>query len=171
MKKAITIIGLAALTGLAGTAMAQGRGPWHGGPGRRLAALDLTPAQRQQIDQLRDAAIKQSEPLRVQMGQKMDELRGLWRADPPDRGAIANKQSEIDGLRLRQRAIWTELHFQVHALLTPEQRAKWAELGGPGMGRGRGRGFRHGGPWGGGFGGGGFGAGGFGNPDCPLRTK
>lgn len=171
MKKAITIIGLATLTmaGLASEASAQGRGPWHGGPGRRLAALDLTTAQQQQIDQLRDAAIKQSAPLRAQMVHKRDELRHLWRADRPDRDTIAQKQTELDALRAQQRSIWTEFRYQVHALLTPEQRSKLAAWGGPGMGRGRG--FRNGDPQGGGFGGGGFGRGGLGNPDCPLRAK
>jgi Spy/CpxP family protein refolding chaperone len=168
MKKLITIIGLAALSigGIASEATAQGRGPWHGGQGRRLAALNLTTAQQQQIDQLRDAAIKQSEPLRAQMVQKRDELRTLWRADQLDRGAIAQKQVELDGLRAKQREIWTDFRSQVHAVLTPEQRSKWADWGGSGMGPGRGRGFRRGGPQGGGFG-----PGGFGNPDCPMRAQ
>ncbi|MBN2577314.1 MAG: Spy/CpxP family protein refolding chaperone [Deltaproteobacteria bacterium] len=168
MKKSIGTIALAVLTmiGLAGEAMAQGRGQWNGGPGRRFAALDLTAAQQHQIALLRAAAVKQSEPLRVQMGQKLDELRNLWRADQPDRSAIAQKQAELDTLRAKQRAIRTEFRYQVHAVLTPEQRSKWADFSGPGMGRGPGRGFKQGGPRGGGFWGGGFG-----NPDCPLRAR
>ena len=173
MKKTLTIIGVAALTmgGLAAEAMAQGRGPGYGGPGRRLAALDLTAQQQQQIGQLRDAALKQCEPLRAQLGQKLDELRNLWRAPQPDRRAIAHKQTEVDTLRAKQRDVWTDFRYQVHALLTPEQRSKWADWGGPGMGGGRGRGFWHRGPRGGGFGPGGFGPGGFGRPDCPLRAQ
>jgi Spy/CpxP family protein refolding chaperone len=166
MKNALGIIGIATLTmvGLSGEVMAQGRGPGAGGPGRRLAALDLTAQQRQQIDQLRDAARKQSEPLRAQMAQKRDELRNLWRVDQPDKSAIAQKQAELDAIRAQQRAIWTDFRYQVHGVLTPEQRSKWADWGGPGMGRGRGRGFMHGGPRG-------FGPGGFARPDCPMRAQ
>lgn len=168
MKKALGIIGIATLTlvGLSGEVLAQGRGPGAGGPGRRLAALDLTIQQRQQLDQLREAAAKQSEPLRAQMVQKRNELRKLWRVDQPDRGAIASKQAELDAIHAQQRAIWTDLRFQVHALLTPEQRTRWADFGGPGLGRGHGRGFKHGGPRGAGLGPGGFAA-----PDCPLRAQ
>ena len=166
MKNALGIIGIATLTmvGLSGEVMAQGRGPGAGGPGRRLAALELTAQQRQQIDQLRAAAAKQSEPLRAQMAQKRDELRNLWRVDQPDKSAIAQKQAELDAIRAQQRALWTDFRYQVHGVLTPEQRSKWADWGGPGMGRGRGRGFGHGGPHG-------FGPGGFARPDCPMRAQ
>lgn len=177
MKKAIPIIGILALTavGLTGTAAAQGRGPRGGGPGKGMAALGLTDPQRQQIDQLRDAAARQAEPLQAQAKQKHDELRGLWRADSLDKGAIAQKQAELDALHVKQREIWTDLRYRVHAVLTPEQRAKWASAG-PDMGRGFGRGFRHGGPDRGfGPGGGpgrGLGPGGCpGVADCPRWAK
>jgi Spy/CpxP family protein refolding chaperone len=171
MKNALGIIGIATLTmvGLSGEVMAQGRGPGPGGPGRRMAALDLTAQQRQQIDQLRVAAAKQSEPLRAQMARKRDELRNLWRVDQPDKSGIAQKQAELDAIRVQQRAIWTDLRYQVHGVLNPEQRSKWADWGGPGMGGGHGghgRGFGHGGPRGGGFG-----RGGFARPDCPMRAQ
>jgi Spy/CpxP family protein refolding chaperone len=168
MNNVLGIIGIAALTmvGLSGEVMAQGRGPGAGGPGRHLAALELTTQQRQQIDQLRDAAVKQSEPLRAQMAQKRDELRALWQVDRPDKSAIDQKQAELDVLHAQQRTIWTDFRFQVHAVLTPEQRSKWADWGGPGMGRGHGRGFKHGGPRGGGFG-----AGDLARPDCPMHAR
>ncbi len=168
MKNALGIIGIVTLTmaGLSGEAMAQGRGPGFGGHGKRMAALNLTPQQQQQIDQLRDAAAKQSEPLRVQMEQKRDVLRNLWRVDQPDRKAIEAKQAELDALRSQQQAIWTDFRFQVHAVLTPEQRIKWAEWQGPGMGRGHDRWFKRGGPRGAGFGPGGFSC-----PDCPMQAK
>src|SRR5512142_2948156 len=100
MNKAITIIGIATLSlvGLAGAAAAQGRGHHGGGPGGRLAALDLSPQQRQQIDQARDVAMKQAQPLRAQMLQKRDELRELWRANQLDKRAIAHKQAELDAI-------------------------------------------------------------------------
>lgn len=166
MKNALTIIGIATLTmvGLSSDVLAHGRGPGAGGPGRGLAALDLTAEQREQIHQLREAAIRQSEPLRAPMAQKQDELRLLWRADPLDRNAIAQKQAEIDTLHIQQRAIWMDFRFQVHGLLTPEQRSRWAGWDGPG--RGHGGGFMRGGPRGGGFG-----PGGFSHPDFPMHAR
>jgi len=163
MKKTLTIIiSIAAVTmiGLSSEAMAQRRGPRGGGSGRCLAALDLTAQQRGQIDQLRDAAIKQSAPLRAQMRQKRDELRNLWRASQPDRNAIAQTQAEVDAIRAQQREIWTDFRLQSHSVLTPEQRAKFAEQGCPGQ-RG-GRRFGHGHGYGHGRG---FGPGGYGGPD------
>lgn len=166
MKNALSIIGIATLTmvGLSSNVMAHGRGPGAEGPGRRMAALNLTAEQREQIHQLREAAIRQSEPLRAPMAQKQDELRALWRADQPDRNAIAQKQAEIDTLHIQQRTIWMDFRLQVHGLLTPEQRSQWGDWGGPG--RGHGRGFMHGGPRGGGFG-----PGGFSHPDCPMHDR
>jgi Spy/CpxP family protein refolding chaperone len=166
MNNALTIIGIATLTmvGLTSNAMAHGRGPGAEGPGRPMAGLNLTDQQRQQIDQLREAAVMQSAPLRAPMAQKRDELRALWRADQPDKSAIAQKEAELDTLRAQQRAIWIDFRIQVHGLLTPEQRSQWADRGGPGMGRGHG--FRHGGPRGGGFG-----PGGFSHPDCPMHAR
>jgi Spy/CpxP family protein refolding chaperone len=169
-----TIIGIAALAlaGLSADAFAQPGGPRGGGPGRGLAALGISPEQRQQIDQLRQAAWKQSEPLRAQMDAKQAELRQLWQTDRPDKAAIVSKQGELDALRAQQQSISVDFRLQVHALLTPEQRTKWAEQAGPGLGggfgRGHGRGFMHG-P---GFGRGqGPGPRGMGNPDCPLRAQ
>lgn len=168
MKNALGIIGIVTLTmaGLPGEVMAQGRGPGFGGHGKRMAALNLTPQQQQQIDQFRDAAAKQSEPLRAQMGQKRAELDTLWRVDQPDKKAITEKQAELDTLRTQQHTIWTDFRFQVHAVLTPEQRSKWAELDGPGMGRGHGRWFKRGGPRGAGFGPGGMSC-----PNCPMQAQ
>ena len=166
MKNTLTIIiSIAAVTmiGLSSEAMAQGRGPRGRGPGRCMAALDLTAQQRGQIDQLRDVAMKQSAPLRAQMRQKRDELRSLWRASQLDKNAITQAQAEVDAIRAKQREIWTDFRYQAHAVLTPEQQAKWAEHGCPG--REGGRRFGHG-RGGRGFGPGrGFGQGGYGGPD------
>ncbi len=177
MRTTTTIIGIAAfvLAGLSADAMAQGRGPRGGGPGRGFAALDLSAQQRQQIDQFREAATKLAEPLQAQMETKLTELRQLWHADRPDRGAILRKHAELNAIREKEQGIWIDFRLQAHSVLTPEQRAKWADRagGGPGFGggfgRGHGRGFMRGGAGGGGFGPGpGPGPGGFGGPNCPC---
>jgi Spy/CpxP family protein refolding chaperone len=175
-----TIIGIAAfaLAGLSADAMAQGRGPRGGGPGRGFAALGISPQQKQQIDQFREAASKQAEPLQAQMETKFKELQQLWRADRPDRGAILRKHGELNAIRDQQQNIWIDFRLQVHSVLTPEQRANWANhVGGDpgfagGFGRGHGRGFMRGGAGGDEFGPGpGPGPGGFGGPNCPLRAQ
>lgn len=139
-----------------------------GGPGKHFAALDLSPQQKQQIDQSRNVAMKQAEPLRAQMDQKMNELRNLWRADRLDRGTIVHKQAELDAIRDKQRNIWTDFRLQVHAVLTPEQRIKWADhvSGRPGFGDRHGRGWMHDGHKGRGFG-----PGGFDGPECSMHAK
>jgi Spy/CpxP family protein refolding chaperone len=47
--------------------------------------------------------------------------------DKPDKDAIVRKQAEMDSTRQKMRAIWTDFHLQMHDVLTPEQRTKWAE--------------------------------------------
>jgi len=170
------IIGIAtfALAGLSADAMAQGRGPRGQGPGRGFAALGISPEQRQQIDQLREAAVKQAEPLRAQLEAKWREMQQLWKADRPDKGAIVRKHGEVNAIREKQQSIWIDFRLQAHAVLTPEQRATWAAYAGsgPGLGGGFGRGHGRGFMRGGGFGPGqGPGPGGFGYPDCPMRAQ
>jgi Spy/CpxP family protein refolding chaperone len=162
MRTTTTIIGIAAfaLAGLSADAMARGRGPRGGSPGRGFAALGLSPQQKQQIDQFRETASKQAEPLQAQMKTKLRELQQLWRADRPDRGAIVREHGEMNAIRDKQQNIWIEFRLQVHAVLTPKQRAQWADNAGGGPG------------FGGGFGpGSGFSPRGLGDPDCPMRAQ
>ena len=158
MRASTKIVGIATvlLVGMTASARAQGRGPMRGNPD--AAQLKLSPEQKQKIEAFRVAAMKQAEPLRKEMQAKAAEMKQLWLADKPDKNAIERKQTEMEGIHHKLRGIWTDFHLQLHAVLTPEQRAKWAEHlgGGPGMGggRGMGRGGMHGGGMGGGMGGG-----------------
>ena len=157
MTTKVKIVGIATvlLAGMTADAWAQGRGPMGGA---YFAQMKLSPEQRQKIEAFREAAMKQAEPLRLEMQAKAAEMKQLWLADKPDKTAIERKQTEMEAIGHKLRGIWTDFHLQLHAVLTPEQRAKWAEhMGsGPGMGggRGMGRGGMHGGGMGGGMGGG-----------------
>jgi len=74
-------------------------------------------------------------------------MKLLWLADKPDKNAIERKQSEMEAIGHKLRGIWTDFHLQLHAVLTPEQRAKWPSTwagGRHGRGAGHGRGSRHG---------------------------
>lgn len=158
MRSTKSILGIATLllAGISANAFAQGRG-MRGGPmngSGPFAQLELTAEQKQKVEPLREATKKQAEPLQNAMQAKHTELQQLWSVDRPDKAAIERKQAEIAGIHQKLQAIRTELHLQIHAILTPEQRTKWAQRQGkgPGMGGrgGKGRGFMHGGDMGGG---------------------
>ncbi len=157
MKTSSMILGLASLLLVGAPSWAQNNNTssgtntnTHGNKGEMkgnyrstaMAGMKLTPDQKQKIDELRNAAMKQAEPLRKEKQNQMAEMKGLWLADKPDREAIMRKQAEMDGTRQKLRAIWTDFHLQLHGILTPEQRAKWAEHFG-GMGN-KGRGMQGG---------------------------
>jgi Spy/CpxP family protein refolding chaperone len=143
------------LLGAASLAMAQGPGGNSpSGAGRGAATQkgpisSLTPEQQTKIAPLRAAAMEKAAPLRGQLDAKMIEMRQLWVAEKPDRKAIAGKQAEMDAIHQKLRAIWTDFGLEVHALLTPAQRAEWAQ-GNLGLGWGMGPGMMGaGGPRGG----------------------
>ncbi len=143
---------------------------WPGGPGkghgRRMArALDLSEEQQEAVQALRKDMREELGDVRAVLREKREELAELWRAETPDRTAILAKMAELDGLRQSVRTRRVDFRLAVHALLTPEQRERAAELfarRGPGRhGRRHGRGH---GP--------GFGPGpGFGGGDCPCLAE
>jgi len=151
MTKAFRAIGIAALllTGLTLSTQAGERGPKAKGDGPKpgmpmgpMAELNLTAQQKQKIDQLHEAAAKQAEPLHKELAAKMKEMQSLWAADKPDRAAIERKHNEMAAINSKLWGIHIDTRLQIHALLTPEQRAKWAShpdmpgmmMHGPGMG-------------------------------------
>lgn len=151
MKKslvALTVLALlATATALPALAFPPGhQGPRHGGschgPGllnpRALPmmseVLDLTDDQRSRIEgifeEFRPAA--PDEAFRAEMQALHAELKTLWTAEAPDRDAILAKLAEIDARQDVKRAERRERHVDmqlaVSAVLTPEQRAKLADL-------------------------------------------
>lgn len=133
----------------------RGKGGMGGRGGAMMKALDLTSAQRTEIERLRLDMQQETLDLRSQLREKHDQLRALWMVDSPDEKAIFAKHNEIDPLQKQLRSKMIKFRLAVHQLLTPEQRAKFAELGqhrrGGRGGMGGGHGMRGG--MGGGFGG------------------
>jgi Spy/CpxP family protein refolding chaperone len=128
----------------AGAKAGKGKGP--------MAELNLTPEQKQQIDQIHDAAVKQAEPLRKELGDKMKELQALWTVDKPDKAAIERKHDELNPIHTKLRNLHIDSKLQIHGVLTPEQRTSWSSYHGmPGMPHGMG--MMHGGGMGGPHGG------------------
>jgi len=160
MHKTFSSMGLVMmlLVGAVSPALAQGPGAnsppgaGKGAMGQKAPASNLTPDQETKIAALRAAAKEKAAPLRGELETKMVEMRQLWAVEKPDRKAITGKQAEMDAIHQKMRAIWTDFGLEVHALLTPAQRAEWAQAGpghgmgiGPGMMGGGGPKGRHGG--------------------------
>lgn len=130
------------LVGAVSPALAQGPGAnsppgaGRGAMGQKGPISNLTPEQQTKIAALRAAAVEKASPLRGEVDAKMIEMRQLWATEKPDRKAITGKQAEMDAIHQKMRAIWTDFGLEVHALLTPAQRAEWAQAGPMGMGPG-----------------------------------
>ncbi len=152
MRMTIKTMGLAAtlLTGVVSLALAQGAGVnAFRGAGRGTVEVNepvsnLTSEQKTKIAALRAAAMEKVAPLRAEVHAKMLEMRELWSVEKPDRKAIVGKQAEMDAIHQKMQAIWTDFGLDVHALLTPAQRAEWAQSI-PGRGWGMGPGMAGGG--------------------------
>ncbi|TVZ37280.1 Spy/CpxP family protein refolding chaperone [Alteromonadaceae bacterium 2753L.S.0a.02] len=145
-----TLLGIGLIT-LAASAVAMGpgggcgRGGGPGGPNIAMMdyALDLTDAQKQQIQDLRDQyADSRQRPAFAGKGVLMD----LDPSDPNYQASVdslANAAAENARQRVKQRA---EMQAKMREILTPEQLAKWqeirADMQANGGGRGQGRGWQ-----------------------------
>ncbi len=90
--------------------------------------LDLSDDQVSQIKAIHETARDEAQPLREQMQTLRTELQALWNTDTPDREAILAKMGAMDGVRAQLRTHRVDTRLKAHAVLTPEQRAKAAEL-------------------------------------------
>lgn len=105
------------------------RYPRGSGPGRRLVALELTHAQAERIDAIREEI----------RGKHWDTIGGLRTAtftlqpmcfaDKVDANAFAEQQKKVAPLRWQKIKARLAAHKQIEALLTSEQRAQFHHLG------------------------------------------
>jgi Spy/CpxP family protein refolding chaperone len=107
---------------------------------------NLTAEQSAQIKALRDAFLKETEPLQKELYAKAQELRNLWQSANPDQAAIAAKQKEMIDLRTQLQEKATNLGLEIRKVLTPEQLAQLPAFSqgagfGPSAGFGPGMGF------------------------------
>jgi Spy/CpxP family protein refolding chaperone len=162
MKKTIIVgLGLVLLLALVTTvALAWGPGfrpgfGWgFGGPAVGVPPIpNLTAEQSAQIRVLREAFLKEIEPLQKELYTKGPELRSLWQSPNPEQAAIAAKQKEIFDLQLKLQEKATNLGIEIRKMLTPEQLAQLPAFSqgtgfgssagfGPGMGFGPRMGMR-----------------------------
>jgi Spy/CpxP family protein refolding chaperone len=133
MKKTM-IIGLSAVLGLAlvatvalawGPGFGPGFGRGFGGPAYGVPPIpNLTADQTAQIQALRDAFLKEIEPLQKDLYTKRTELRSFWSSTNPDQAAITAKQKEMFNLQSELQEKGTNLGLEIRKVLTPEQLAQ-----------------------------------------------
>jgi Spy/CpxP family protein refolding chaperone len=126
---AVTILALAAVSpALAergrGYGEMHGRGPESVADATTIPGLELTPEQAEKIGVLREAHLRESEPLRGELAGKGRALRELWLARTPDRERIMTLQREVLELRARLGERRKDYREQVRRILTPEQQAR-----------------------------------------------
>ena len=149
MKKT-TIVGLGLVLALAlvatvalawGPGFGPGSGRGFGGPAYGAPPIpNLTADQSTQIQALRDAFLKDIEPLQQNLWTKRTDLRTLWSDPKTDPAAITAKQKEVWDLQSKLQDKATNLGLSIRKLLTPEQLAQLPGFS-QGVGFGPGAGF------------------------------
>jgi periplasmic protein CpxP/Spy len=135
-----TIVAIASLS-------AQDQGGWPqrgGGPGfgplAALRQLDLTDAQRQQIQALVQERRTDDSAMR-ELGDLHRDLNAAIFADAPDTAKIEQLKASVNEAEAAALVERVDLQLKIAQILTPEQRAKARDL--PPGPRGRGRGALH----------------------------
>jgi len=105
--------------------------------GRMADVLGLSEAQQEQVKAILQAEREKSAPLRQAMGESQKQLRQAMRAATVDEAAIRSILGNQAQLRAELIISRARTRSQIHALLTPEQRALAEKLqplleGGPG---------------------------------------
>ncbi|MCL4836540.1 MAG: Spy/CpxP family protein refolding chaperone [Thermoanaerobaculia bacterium] len=105
-------------------------GPGSDEPGERLIArldhlLDLSAAQREELEGLAAAHREAAQPLREQERTNADQLRTLLEGSNPAPAEVGRLVIANHGLREQLRAERERFDAALTALLTPEQRAAW----------------------------------------------
>lgn len=148
MKKLMTVIAVIAVAAIVASSPAEARREWGGGyqsgghydiaaaPG-----LNLTTEQTAQIRSLREAQLKEIQPLQNNLYSKRSELRLLWLQQSPDEGKIKAADREIRALRDQVQDKMTNHRLAIFKILTPEQQTKLQAYG-AGRGYGYNKGMR-----------------------------
>ena len=158
------ILNLVLVTIIGSSAVAVAQPPWtrggqgglgQGGPGgpgganreeRFARILGLTDAQKTKIKNLREQAQTASQPYFEQIKPITEEMQKLTEAPAFDEAAARALAQKMMQVQIEIHLIQTKTESAIYQLLTPEQKAKLAELrkamqerGGPPSGGGEGR--------------------------------
>jgi Spy/CpxP family protein refolding chaperone len=149
MRKMLSLTLVAFGLAAAGVAGAQGYGPHAGGGngpgmmggygqgmmngygqgGAPLGALDLKDEQREKIFAIQEEAHSKNWGTMGQLRSEQFKLRRLYDADKVDAKAAAEQQKKVDELRRQLQQSRIEMHNQVLAILTTEQRKQVRQFG------------------------------------------
>ncbi len=129
LRMSVAVIALAAIVAAPAMAHREMRAGYGSGPGNvediaEERGLDLTAEQREKINTLRDAHLRDIKPLQERLYVRSRELRGLWLAEAPDRESILTIQKEVQALRNQLMDKLTTYRLDAWQFLTPEQQAK-----------------------------------------------
>jgi periplasmic protein CpxP/Spy len=91
---------------------------------RILRELDLTDEQKANAREIMIAARKQAIPMRAELQVAQLELQELLVQDDVDRAAVDQHLDQIGQLRQKLMRHRVDTRLKLHAMLTPEQRAK-----------------------------------------------
>lgn len=111
---------------------AFGQGPErpHAGPPhtRVLEKLNLSDAQKKDIEKLNTDFAKQLVDQQAKVKIAAIELHSLMKADSPDKGAIEKKINQISDLQAQNRMLGVDHWFSVNKLLNPDQQKIWKSV-------------------------------------------
>ncbi len=132
-KTFITVLSALSFTLLTASSALAGHGGKHHKEGRGLSsrmieALQLSEGQAASIQGLEQARQAATTPVHEQLKALKGELRTLWHAASPDRGAILAVHEEISDLKVELVDAGIAFRRGLAATLTPEQQATMAEL-------------------------------------------
>jgi Spy/CpxP family protein refolding chaperone len=108
-----------------------GMGPGMGGYGadRMLDALNLTDAQRADVNKIRDDVRRKNWDLLGKMQDEQAKLRDLYAAEKLDRPAISAAYKRLGDLRQQRIDNMLEANEKIDAILSPEQRKQLRRWG------------------------------------------
>jgi Spy/CpxP family protein refolding chaperone len=116
--------------GMMGGGMMGGYGPgWGGASGGATAALNLSDEQREKIFAIHEQNRQQNWDKMGKMRAEQFKLRSMYNADNVDPQAFAEQQKKVDDLRREMIVSRLETRKQVEAVLTPEQRQQFRQMG------------------------------------------
>jgi len=116
------------------------------GPGKRIdrmaKKLNLTEAQKEQVEAILATEREKAEPLRQQLAENRNNLRKAIEAQPFDEATVRTLAAKQNETRVELVVSRARARSQIFALLSPEQRESARKLGPMGEGRHRHRPWR-----------------------------
>jgi Spy/CpxP family protein refolding chaperone len=104
------------------------RGHGRGMGGMMLNRLNLTDAQKAQLEQLRQSHRERTQPLRQELRAKMQELRQAQQGGTFNEALVAQKLTETAPLRAKLMGEHFKMRQEMLALLTPEQKTQLEQM-------------------------------------------